>query len=311
MDKHVVLKITKKRRDNTIKIVTLEQDESQIVSNSDNVTHIMTDQSSTTDQEIIDSDGVTVKIEKAKNINVIPVAKPLTTVEETQPILEPPNLTGENPKDIVIDSDTTKITTDITTKKQFTLSTDVYYESESSDDDENLHYLALLPVGDCFYNNNNDPPSPFTKFWLYNIHLLTTYGNNIPMFPLDEIEDGFKYKTYIKKILKQEWKIHKRSIHTIKHVFTQKNVHFYMVFLNSRLDARHIKTSLNVTNKDEICWKDYLIQMPIDQKPKPENRPYQFKYPELMKSSNYIFKFPGKKLTYGLEEVFNLITELS
>lgn len=154
-----------------------------------------------------------------------------------------------------------------------------------------------------------DKPVPTScKQWLYNVYTLTTFDNKIVTIPLDDIDEDFKYKPYIKKIMKQRWNISKKTLYSIKHIFTEKNVHFYMAFLRHRDDNPSIKNSMHVTIADEICWRDNLLMIPSSTQ-KPTERPYLLEYPDNIEMMGHLLHFQDREFGCTLEQVFNAITK--
>ncbi len=142
---------------------------------------------------------------------------------------------------------------------------------------DSLHYLAILPVVDYLYEGNITENSSITG-WFYRIQLLLRSKGKIPIFPLDEIDDDFKYKTAVRNILVKIWKITKKSVFKIKHITTEQNIHFYLVVLKNNHEANQVKHDINATPKDKYFWKSYFIYQSILDG-LPTKRPYQIQYP--------------------------------
>ena len=281
---NVVVKITKRRRDNTIKIVEVER-------------------------EINNTDGL--------------VECPNKTTKQIAP-QKPPNLIGDSfsPKSYISNSETI---CDLETKVSYGLNAlETHYLDSPSDSDyevveeDNTHYIAVLPVSDFIYMREVELTHPYTN-WFYNLHLISNYHNQIPIFPLDNIDESFRYKTYAKHLMQQEWGLAKKHIHLIKHVFTRNNIHLYMGFVKSRTFSKEIPLSLNVSDKKAYCWKEYLISINSETQ-KPKTRPYNLPFPKSMKDGYQIeliyptnpTKTTNRKrsVTCKLEEIFSLVTQI-
>ena len=302
---HIISKITKRKRNDELEIVVYDIDS---IFNKSDIHTITGDDNNDNNNDNNNDDMVvnnpTVKV--SVSLNITRVKKPPVIIENLDEI---PNITGDYLDKGGQTNQNNQNKEDITCVKNYNLDEPHHsdYFSSDSEMDDDTHYLAILPVGDYIYMRNN-PVSNNCKKWLYNIYTLTTYNNSIFTLPLTDIDDNFKYKPYIKKIMKQRWNISKNTIHTIKHVFTKKNVHFYLTFLRHRSDNLSIKNSINVSVQDEFCWKDYLIMIPSST-PKPKIRPYLLEYPNNMKMDKHHLYFQGKPFGCGLEQVFNIITK--
>ncbi len=157
------------------------------------------------------------------------------------------------------------------------LALDLGLDVETDTTLDSLHYLAILPVVDYLYEGNIIE-NPTITGWFYRIQLLLKSNGKIGIFPLDEIDDDFKYKTAVRNILVKTWKITKKSVYKIKHITTEQNIHFYLVVLKNNHEANQVKHDINSTPKDKYSWKSYFIYQSILDG-LPTKRPYHIQYP--------------------------------
>ena len=152
------------------------------------------------------------------------------------------------------------------------------------------------------------PLTKMTKTWLYNINIIITNTYKLALFPLDNIDDNFKYKSYIKKIMQEEWNITKKSIASIKHLFTENNIHFYVTYISSKKGLINIPSSMNRDKDVKYCWKNYLIPIDISIS-RPDSRPYKIPFPPSMKNNHKLEYNYGNRVKYcDLEPIFNMIS---
>lgn len=259
-----VLKITKRKKDDSLEIVYAPDPIPEPISDP------TTDLEPVPNLEIITISNCHQKDNKSKD-----------TIEEVGPI---PHQSQQDHPDhpdpnqpSVCNQTTVSVSTDYVDTPSTDLALDLALDAETDATVDSLHYLAILPVVDYLYEGNIIE-NPTITGWFYRIQLLLRSNRKIPIFPLDEIDDNFKYKTAVRNILAETWKITKKSVSKIKHITTEQNIHFYLVVLKNNQGAKVVKHDINATPKDKYYWKSYFIYQSILDG-LPTKRPYQIQFP--------------------------------
>lgn len=156
------------------------------------------------------------------------------------------------------------------------------------------HYIGLIFTHSKTIKKHTINPNALC---LNSTALYINRDNQYPVFKIDSelFKEGFKYKKYIRHIIKTHFKVKSKYIITIKLVNTLNNLHNYMVVLNN-IDKLDKGTTIFNTNDDLFHWK---IQLDIYKPHKytTQNNVYSFIqypstfviYPELF--TNNVFQY--------------------
>lgn len=307
-DENVIVKITKRRKDDNIKIInlnnskTLEKTE-PITEKHENNTLDIDNTDIFLDKEITETTN-----DKNSNLNnhdnsLNNDLKAIDIIGDSEDYLD-----EINKKTILVNDISTKITTE---NEEYYKDSDSVSESDSETDDTQ-HYISIITVSDYIHMPKVEVKSPF-EYWLYNLALIQNCNNEIPIFPLENIDENFRYKSFAKQIMKREWGVDKKNIKTIKHIFTKNNVHFYLGLIKSKRVVSPIPNILNTIDKQNYCWRDYLIMINSKFK-KPKTRPYSLELPPNM-SNKYFIKLVHtnlmkKTIKCSLDIIFKLVNEI-
>jgi len=135
-------------------------------------------------------------------------------------------------------------------------------EMVSEQDNENYyHYITLCILSDI---NGFDMKKDFSKMFsinLYQYSLIIRSDDKLPTFAIVEVDENFKYKTYIKSLLLENFGIKNKDIVKIKHMNTNKNFHNYFVRIN---DNHNLPCSMTVAPSKKLYCKRTFFCMHSD-----------------------------------------------
>ena len=140
-------------------------------------------------------------------------------------------------------------------------------DKESIEDSDNInHYVGLIILyHGCLYrvNLNNSNKWLQNSKSIYRYQFVTKYGMNIPIYLIDNINAEFKYKKYIRQLLKTHFSINKKCIVNIHHFININNLHLYIIIINNKKSIKNLKYSNNITREhitNNICYTFNIVQ---------------------------------------------------
>ena len=77
------------------------------------------------------------------------------------------------------------------------------------------------------------PPSPnhdFDTLYWYQMLVLTNHNNNLITIPIEK--NNYKFKKTAMEYCRNKYKLRKRDLVNIKHLYNKNDVHYYLVILN-------------------------------------------------------------------------------
>jgi hypothetical protein len=86
---------------------------------------------------------------------------------------------------------------------------------------------------------------------------------NIPIYLIDNINTEFKYKKFIRQLLKTHFSIGKKCIVNIHHLININNLHLYIIIINNKKSIKNFKYSNNITKEhitNNICYTFNIVQ---------------------------------------------------
>ena len=95
-------------------------------------------------------------------------------------------------------------------------------------------------------------------YW-YQMLVVTNHNNTIPCIPLKD--NCYKYKKQAMEYCKQKYKIKRKNLINIRHLYNKNDVHYYLVILNNT-GVKNIKSYLSripKTNKNKFGFRDYNL----------------------------------------------------
>ena len=126
------------------------------------------------------------------------------------------------------------------------------------------HYIGLIFIYSSTLNRLNNMKWGYEDpdvLYINNTSIFIKDNNKFPIFELnsDILNDSFKYKKYIRKLIDEKFNIHKKYIINIKFFETFGNLHNYLVILNNVKCLDNGRSSINIRSRDNLfSWKTQL-----------------------------------------------------
>ncbi len=176
----------------------------------------------------------------------------------------------------------------------------------------NDHYISFIVL----YNfNYGFKKSPYPCNYLIGTNILLNKTNEgLHTYKID-ITPEFKYKKFIRDIIRNEFNYKNKDISLIKSMGAYKNYHNYMVILN-KYSKKH-KQFKNIINdvSNNYKWKQVYSSYPSNRLNKfeldPDNATMKDVYSYLGNTNdNIIFHNKLKDNTISLNNIYNILTEV-
>jgi len=136
-------------------------------------------------------------------------------------------------------------------------------EMVSESENENYyHYVTLCIMSDINgFNIKEDLNTNYFSINMCQYSLIIQSDETLPTFAIVEVDENFKYKTYIKSLLLDNFGIKNKDIIKIKHMNTNKNFHNYFIKIN---DNTNLPCSMQVAPAKKLFCKRTFFGMYSD-----------------------------------------------
>ena len=97
-----------------------------------------------------------------------------------------------------------------------------------------------------------------TLYW-YQMLVITNHNNTIPCIPLKK--DCYKYKKQAMEYCRNKYKLKRKNLVDIKHLYNKDDVHYYLVLLNKtgKLKIPNSLQKIPESNKITYGFRDYNL----------------------------------------------------
>ena len=124
---------------------------------------------------------------------------------------------------------------------------------------DNNHYIGIIFINATNITNSNKLLWDKNKLHLNLTSIFLNKLNEYPIFKIDNLllTNSFRYKKYIKEIIKEKYAIKNKYIITIKLFNNLDNLHNYIIILKSKKNLNNGK-NIQSYGDNGFYWRTYI-----------------------------------------------------
>jgi hypothetical protein len=123
----------------------------------------------------------------------------------------------------------------------------------------NNHFIGIIFIHSINFNHLYKIKWDKNKLQVNATSIFLNKNNEYPIFSIEDslLNENFKYKKYIKEVIKEKYSIKNKYTITVKYINTYNYLHNYVVVLKSK---KYLDKAINIqnTSDDLFHWRTYI-----------------------------------------------------